>query len=70
MAHMNATPPHAGFFGTLLDRVLSAFARIGENNSRVREADRLRSLSDSQLADLGVKREDIARHVFRDMFYV
>ncbi len=43
---------------------------IMENNSRVRRVEYLNSLSDAQLAAKGMKREDIVRHVFRDVFYV
>ena len=46
------------------------FTMITESNYRVLEAERLNSMTDSQLAGRGLKREDIARHVFRDMFYV
>ena len=46
------------------------FTLITESNWRVREAERLQAMSDSQLAARGLRREDIARHVFRDMFYI
>ena len=32
--------------------------------------DESQSMSDEQLAKRGLKREDIARHVFRDLFYM
>ena len=52
------------------EAILGTLVRIAENNSRLREAERLNALTDDQLAARGLKREEIARHVFRDMYYV
>lgn len=53
-----------------LDRLAAKFARgfnrYIETLSRARELERLNALSDRQLADMGLRREDIVRHVFRD----
>ncbi|RDD66184.1 DUF1127 domain-containing protein [Thalassococcus profundi] len=47
------------------------FVLLAETNSRVKAIEHLNTLSDAQLAERGIKkREDIARHVFRDLFYV
>ncbi|SDY17856.1 DUF1127 domain-containing protein [Citreimonas salinaria] len=72
MAHITTTAPHsaAGFFHGLGNRILSFLTAIAESNSRMREAERLNAMSDAELARIGLKREDIARHVFRDMYYV
>ena len=56
----------AGF----LEATYSFLASIGAANHRVQEVERLQALSDSKLAEMGLQRQDIARHVFRDMFYV
>ncbi len=42
---------------------------MAENNPRLREAQRLSRMSDSELAAVGLKREEIGRKVFGDMFY-
>ncbi|SHK28920.1 protein of unknown function [Shimia gijangensis] len=41
---------------------------LGEANSRSRQASYLYSLSDRELADIGIKREDIAQYVFGGYF--
>ena len=54
-----------------LRSVGSFFVLLAETNSRVKAIEHLNTLSDAQLAERGIKtREDIARHVFRDLFYV
>ncbi|KAA9008372.1 DUF1127 domain-containing protein [Histidinibacterium aquaticum] len=37
-----------------------------ENMSRHQEVEKLNRMSDRQLADMGIARQDIVRHVFRD----
>lgn len=37
---------------------------------RMRQMRKLHALSDAQLADLGIARDRIAHHVFRDIYYV
>lgn len=56
----------AGFFASL-GRALTA---ASEGQARLDEAARLQAKSDAQLAELGIKRDDIVRHVFRDMLHV
>lgn len=46
------------------------FVLVMENNSRAQLAERLNAMSDAQLAEKGLKREDIVRYVFRDCMYV
>ncbi|MEH6645014.1 hypothetical protein [Sulfitobacter sp.] len=60
-----------------LDLVVSMFTSIGtglakaaEASSRTRQVEVLQSKSDDELAALGIKRDDIAYHVFKDLFYV
>ena len=43
------------------------FRMYGSAGSRLREIERLRAKPDSELAGMGLKREEIARHVFRDV---
>ncbi|MGR3494187.1 DUF1127 domain-containing protein [Citreimonas sp.] len=72
MAHIHTSAPHSGtgFFHNVGSAILNFFTAIAESNSRMREAERLNAMSDQELARIGLKREDIARHVFRDMYYV
>lgn len=51
-----------GFFGGILDALLS----ISEVRRRAAEAERMMALSDRRLAELGLKRDEIVHHVFRD----
>lgn len=52
------------------EAILNTLVRIGEQNARVKEVERLSALSDAQLAQRGLRREDIVQHVFRDMYFV
>lgn len=42
--------------------------RVGEAGARVKRIEYLNSLTDTQLAERGLKREDIVREVFHDRF--
>jgi uncharacterized protein YjiS (DUF1127 family) len=72
MAHIQTSAPVAGtgFLRHIGESILTFFVNIAEANSRVREAERLNAMTDAELEKIGLKREDIARHVFRDLFYV
>ncbi|WP_299786232.1 DUF1127 domain-containing protein [uncultured Marivita sp.] len=59
-----------GFFSSLFDGLTRGVNQIAEANSRVREVERLQALSDETLAEKGIKREDIVRHVFRDLYWM
>ncbi|WP_299935891.1 DUF1127 domain-containing protein [uncultured Pelagimonas sp.] len=58
--------PLAGFFGNLF----SALVRIAESNTRFTAVEKLQQLSDEELAAKGIRREDIVRHVYRDVLYI
>ncbi|MDU8912036.1 DUF1127 domain-containing protein [Aestuariicoccus sp. MJ-SS9] len=49
--------------------IFAGMMKIAENNPRLRRARALQALSDAQLAELGLTRETIAHHVFRDVYY-
>lgn len=64
-----------------LDRLLATtgafFSGIGTSLVKAAEADRrirtfnaLMEMSDAELAAKGLKREDLARHVFGDLYYI
>lgn len=54
----------------ILARIGEGFARLARAQSRVSEVERLSAKSDADLARMGLRREDIARHVFRDILYI
>ena len=56
-----------GILISLIDGLSRGFGYVAEANSRAREFDRLNAMSDAALAAKGLKRDDIARHVFRDL---
>ncbi|MGR3762153.1 DUF1127 domain-containing protein [Roseobacteraceae bacterium NS-SX3] len=48
----------------------SFFMHAAEANARARAIQQLSALSDAELAQRGIKREEIVRHVFSDSLYV
>lgn len=58
--------PVAKFFSALG----TAFVSMGEASSKMRQVNALQALSDEELADRGLKREDIARYVFSDCYWL
>lgn len=60
----------AGSIGGFFQSIFNGLTSIAETNGRIKEAERLNALSDAKLADMGLRREDIVRHVFRDVLYV
>ncbi|MCB1333219.1 MAG: DUF1127 domain-containing protein [Roseivivax sp.] len=59
----------AGLTG-LLAKLGRKLVSLGENHPRLRQMERLMALSDAELAARGLTREGIARHVFKDVYYV
>ncbi|MBM2322928.1 MULTISPECIES: hypothetical protein [Marivita] len=59
-----------GFFSSLLDGLTRGMSQVVEANSRIREVERLQALSDEALAAKGIRRDDIVRHVFRDLYWL
>jgi hypothetical protein len=53
------------FFGHIFD----ALAFAAEGNRRLKVVERLQAKSDEELAAMGLRREDIVRHAFRDVFF-
>lgn len=54
-------------FITSLGETLS---RSAAGDARQRQMSSLSSKSDAELADMGLVRADLARHVFRDIYYI
>ncbi|WP_425100957.1 DUF1127 domain-containing protein [Tropicibacter sp. S64] len=73
MAHITApyvTTPASAPLAGLGRRILAALVMIAESNPRMREIERLTAKSDDDLEAMGLKREDIVRHVMRDMLHI
>jgi len=47
-----------------------ALVAIGEANDRSRKVQTLMALSDAELAERGLTRDNIVRHVFADAYYI
>ncbi len=47
----------------------SFFTSIVRARSRQDQVQALDKMSDAELAEIGIRREDIVRHVFRDVYY-
>lgn len=47
-----------------------AIVDASESSARLAQIRALEAKSDDELAELGLKREDIPRYVFRDLFYI
>ena len=71
MAHItHEAAPRGNFFADMIDGFLNTLARVAESSHRMREIERLQAMSDEELAERGLKRDGIAHHVFRDVYYV
>ena len=54
----------------VLGSILNFLVSISTAQSRVRQIEFLCALSDEELAERGLSRQDIVRHVYRDAYYV
>lgn len=66
-----------GFVSATLSGVATLFRNLGHafikgspGQVRLDRAKVLEAKSDAELAQMGLKREDITRHVFRDLYYI
>lgn len=50
--------------------IFGFFVRIAETHDRMDQIEHLQAMSDEKLSEMGLRREDIVRHVYRDHFYV
>lgn len=67
--------PEKGFFRVVLGKISTFFAALtegvmlyAEHRSRFAEINRLSEMTDEELAERGLHRDSIVRHVFRDRF--
>ena len=62
--------PKAGVLTRIAARFWDTMQSISDNNPQLRRVRALQAMNDAQLAALKIKRDDIVRHVFKDVFYV
>lgn len=55
--------------GRFFSAIGKAFVTAADANQRLKTVERLQAKSDAELTALGLRREDIVRHVFRDVLY-
>lgn len=65
-----AYAPRTNVFAQIGNGIMNVLVAMAEANGRVKQIDRLQSMSDAELARRGIKRDEIAHHVFRDVYYV
>ena len=68
--HFPATVSIAGAVSRFFSALGNALVHIGENSQKMRQINALQALSDEELANRGLKREDIARYVMSDCYWV
>ncbi|GAB4305887.1 MAG: hypothetical protein Kow0058_18650 [Roseovarius sp.] len=69
-ANIRISVPRQGLGTRLLAALGRAIEAHGRVASRRAAIEKLQACSDAELAALGLRREDIIRHVFRDLFYI
>ncbi|MDA7429387.1 DUF1127 domain-containing protein [Primorskyibacter aestuariivivens] len=52
------------------ERLGDFLVKIGENSTRARRVELLSALSDEELAKIGLRREQIVRHVYSDVMCI
>ncbi len=62
--------PASSFASRALRAVGTFFMAMTEGASRMRTVRQLEAKSDQELADIGIRREDIARAVFVGRYYI
>ncbi len=73
MAFFSDTPTaqdRPAFFAAFSERVIAFFERLSDAQNRTATVKALQNLSDRELSDIGIAREDIVRHVYRDIYYI
>jgi uncharacterized protein YjiS (DUF1127 family) len=66
MADVSALHPVSRFLALIGEALVS----FGEGQARIRQVDALQALSDAELAQRGIRRQDIARLVFADSVWL
>lgn len=63
------TYPKSGVLAQVGAWFMTTMDHMAQNNPRMRQVRALQAMTDTQLADRGIARDDIVRHVFQDTFY-
>lgn len=69
MTYYTETVSRPSIWTRVARAVSGFFACVIEAQSRSREMQRLQEMTDRQLQDMNIKREDIVFHVFRNVYY-
>ncbi|GLQ27103.1 hypothetical protein GCM10007927_19060 [Sulfitobacter pacificus] len=56
--------------GAAFERTINVLAVASTGQRRVEQVQMLKAKSDAELAELGIKRDDIIHFVFRDLYYL
>ena len=70
VTHVSIWTRLSDLFGRFATGVAEGFTAFATARSRMHEFERLNAKSDEELARIGLKRDQIPRHVFRDLFYI
>ncbi|MGI3184519.1 DUF1127 domain-containing protein [Nioella aestuarii] len=65
-----AAPASQGVFARIIARLVQASTEYSVALSRVDQVTRLNAMTDEELAQMQLRREDIPRYVFRDILYI
>lgn len=64
-----SSAPRPGFWTRFIEALARGAERSARIQSRRARIEALEAKSDAELARLGIRRDEIAYHVFRDLFY-
>jgi uncharacterized protein YjiS (DUF1127 family) len=67
--HHDASLSLSGAFHRFSSALGNIFLAWAESDSRLRQMEALNALSDAELAERGLRRDEIARFVFKDVFW-
>lgn len=67
---IHISEPQKGFFARVFDAMILRIETHGNMASRRRMIETLEAKTDAELAKMGLRRENIVHHVFRDLYYV
>lgn len=74
MAHVSHYTPSAPAIAQLISKPFVAIGNfmvsMAEANTRSQKLQQLMDLSDAQLAERGLKRDNLVHHVFSDSYYI
>lgn len=60
----------SGRISSFLSKLGAAMDAHARNHARIAQIERLQAKTDAELLEMGLKRDDIMRHVYRDLFYI